>query len=151
MLRLRSIGLESFQKEILFEGKSPEEMFEKERELVEVGPHSYNLKEGGSGGWDYVNRAGLYKNKSKETMRYAGLRSKILKRGIHDPEKRNNETSQMQTLEAKEKRRVSLQRIKHQQGSKNSQFGTKWITDGESSRKIKRDEAIPEGWKKGRK
>lgn len=30
-------------------------MFDKERELVELGPHSYNLKEGGEGGFEYVN------------------------------------------------------------------------------------------------
>ena len=40
-------------------------MFEKERELVEVGPHSYNLKEGGEGGWDYINENDIRKFKGK--------------------------------------------------------------------------------------
>lgn len=37
-----------------------------------------------------------------------------------------------------------------QSGSKNSQFGTMWITDGASNKKIKTNETIPSGWKKGR-
>ena len=35
----------------MFEAESSEEMFDKERELVEVGSHSYNLRSGGVGGW----------------------------------------------------------------------------------------------------
>jgi hypothetical protein len=40
---------------------------------------------------------------------------------------------------------------KHQQGISNSQFGTKWITNGIEERKIKKDEDIPVNWKRGRK
>lgn len=39
----------------------------------------------------------------------------------------------------------------HQQGNKNSQYGTMWITDGVNSRKIKKTDEVPEGWHKGRK
>lgn len=49
-----------------------------------------------------------------------------------------------------EKRKETFQTIKHQQGNKNSQFGTMWITDGHLNRKIKKDEIIPEGWRMGR-
>jgi len=34
--------------------------------------------------------------------------------------------------------------------NKNSQFGTMWITDGEKNSKIKKEENIPEGWRRGR-
>ena len=37
-----------------------------------------------------------------------------------------------------------------QSGSKNSQFGTMWITVGKSNTKISKDSTIPEGWRKGR-
>jgi hypothetical protein len=43
---------------------------------------------------------------------------------------------------------------KHQQGEKNSQFGTCWIHDDKKSIKIKKEhleEYISSGWKKGRK
>lgn len=36
-------------------------------------------------------------------------------------------------------------------GSKNSQFGTRWITNGLLNKKIKKTETIPLGWSKGRK
>ena len=33
-------------------------MFAKEAELVEIGDHTYNLMEGGKGGWDHVDATG---------------------------------------------------------------------------------------------
>jgi hypothetical protein len=36
-------------------------------------------------------------------------------------------------------------------GEKNSQFGTRWITNGIENKKIKKDSIIPDGWKLGRK
>ena len=38
----------------------------------------------------------------------------------------------------------------HQRGSKNSQYGTMWITNGIQNKKIKKEQNIPQGWKKGR-
>lgn len=48
----------------------------------------------------------------------------------------------------KRKRSNSLSKIST--GSKNSQFGTIWITDGKTNRKIKKDSSIPLGWMRGR-
>lgn len=53
--------------------------------------------------------------------------------------------------EMKQKCKITFKRIKHQQGNKNSQFGTKWITDGNETKKIKIDDNVPDGWKPGRK
>lgn len=38
-----------------------------------------------------------------------------------------------------------------QRGSLNSQYGTRWITNGVEAKKINKDAFIPEGWKLGRK
>jgi hypothetical protein len=54
-------------------------------------------------------------------------------------------------LESIEKRRSTFQEIRHQQGEKNSQFGTMWITNGQANRKVKKDATIPDGWIRGRK
>jgi hypothetical protein len=56
---IKKYGIEVFSKEILFEASSSEEMFAKEKELVVLGSRSYNLKHGGFGGFDFINRAGL--------------------------------------------------------------------------------------------
>lgn len=36
-----------------------------------------------------------------------------------------------------------------QKGPGNSQYGSQWITNGVESKKIKKGDSIPEGWKKG--
>jgi hypothetical protein len=52
----------------------------------------------------------------------------------------------------KEKQKLTYKEIRHQQGTKNSQYGTMWITNGtkEGSYKIRRTDPIPFGYKKGR-
>lgn len=52
---IQKYGEGNFKREILFEALTPQEMFEKEKELVVVGPESYNLKRGGEGGFDFLN------------------------------------------------------------------------------------------------
>ena len=41
-------------------------------------------------------------------------------------------------------------KINHGKGENNSQYGTKWITDGSENRKIKAVDLIPDGWYYGR-
>ena len=52
-------GMENFKKEILFIYDNKEDMFSKEKELVNKSfvqdDSTYNLKVGGDGGWDYIN------------------------------------------------------------------------------------------------
>lgn len=58
------------------------------------------------------------------------------------------------TQETKNKISDTLQKNKHQQGEKNSQYGTCWIMKDDISKKIKKcdlDVYISEGWIKGRK
>lgn len=54
------------------------------------------------------------------------------------------------TPEANQKRKKTLAKIQHQQGDKNSQFGTMWVTDGKSNRKVKKETPLPEGFYPGR-
>ena len=61
---IQKYGIENFKKEILFECSSDEELFNKERELVNedfvARDDTYNLRIGGEGGWDYVNSSSVY-------------------------------------------------------------------------------------------
>jgi hypothetical protein len=45
----------------------------------------------------------------------------------------------------------AFRRIGHQQGEKNSQFGTFWVTNGSENKKIRKTDPIPEGYWRGRK
>lgn len=47
-------GIEAFDKIILEECDSYEHMYRREKELVTIGEHSYNLMPGGEGGWLYA-------------------------------------------------------------------------------------------------
>ena len=55
--------------------------------------------------------------------------------------------------ESIEKQKQTLKNINHQQGSKNSQFGTMWIysLEEQKCKKIAKGSEIPKGWFKGRK
>lgn len=58
------------------------------------------------------------------------------------------------TQETKNKMSTTFKKNKHQQGEKNSQYGTCWVMKGEVSKKIKKDDLdtyINDGWIKGRK
>lgn len=52
-----------------------------------------------------------------------------------------------------EKRKKAFKKIKHQQGEKNSQYGTMWICNHaiKKNKRINKCDPIPEGWAKGRK
>jgi hypothetical protein len=80
----------------------------------------------------------------------------ILKKRKEDPEfdKRIRENcgksfkGKHHTEESKQK--IGKANSFHQKGSRNSQYGMMWITDGSNNKKIKKDNDIPEGWRKGR-
>lgn len=56
-----------------------------------------------------------------------------------------------QSNEHKEKCKNTFKRINHQQGKRNSQYGTQWITNEKENKKIKNGDKIPNGWRLGRK
>jgi hypothetical protein len=168
---IKKYGIENFTKDIIFEASSSKEMFEKEKQLVEIGPNSYNLKHGGFGGFDYIN-----KNLSPEHRKRVGKLGQVslqkrLKedskfrewyleenrkraKKLHQEGKMKNWSQTYSWLGKKHKeeskKKIGAANSIHQKGSGNSQYGTMWITDGKNSVRIKKDDNIPEGWKKGR-
>lgn len=56
---IKKYGIENFEKTILFECKSKQDMDKKEAEIVNedfiARDDVYNIKLGGDGGWDYLN------------------------------------------------------------------------------------------------
>ena len=77
---------------------------------------------------------------------------------IDDPRLKTGElrylfTGKKHKEETKEKQKDTFKKINHQKGSKNSQFGTCWITKDCVNKKIKKEDLKifkKDGWKKGR-
>lgn len=181
---IKKYGRENFKKEILAVFDNKEDMFEMESVLVEKNfiscDKNYNLKEGGLGGFDYLNSP-EYNNPSHsfEHMQMMSKKGNDAK-NKKCRELRNNKqwldefriklsnalklyyasggkghfTDKRHTAETKMKMSKS-QQGKHI-GSKNSQFDTMWIYNEtmRKSIKIKKNEFDNYerlGWLKGRK
>ena len=173
-------GIENFTKTILEHFDSSEEMYAREKEVVTEEfldrDDTYNLRRGGNGGFDYINKAGLadYKKagaigKAKQSQlmatddewrqqlgasisrgRRVGFLSGTIKSNMTD-ELRIKMVEWAHTPESNQKRLDTMRKNAHQSGTKNSQFGSIWITNGTESKKMKKTDPIPEGYRLGRK
>jgi hypothetical protein len=170
-------GLENFKKEILHTFSCSADMFLKEKELVDEHfikrKDTYNIKLGGSGGFDHLkdyigsdnhlkqlsgvsklgSKAGAIKIKflSKNDPEWTKQRSENLSIGVKKAYLNGFEggfKNKAHSEATKQKMRDS-KKGKHI-GKKNSQYGTMWITNGIDNKKILKNEPISNDWKKGR-
>lgn len=97
---IKKYGVENFSKETIFIFDNPTDMYKKEYELVNkdfvMQENTYNLKIGGSGGWDYINdnitpeekllkdEARAKATREKMIMKYGDDWSKILNKLAHE-------------------------------------------------------------------
>jgi len=158
---IEKYGVENFERTILQFFSSPEEMYAREKEVVNEDflkrSDTYNIRRGGLGGFDHINtndellakkRANLkiaiaekrcggtigWTDESfRKTKAQAALNNEQgLTRGWHHTEKFKQEQS------------------KRQAGKNNSQFGSMWITNGLENKKVSKNSPLQEGWRKGR-
>lgn len=165
-------GIGNFKKEILFIYDNADAMYAKEAELVNeeflATENTYNLKIGGSGGFDYLNDPLRYNNpthtidhmvmmnrsRSKDLIAYSskcGLEaiSKLISdNGGSRPWETPGFSGKTHSMETRLKMSESAKITS--KGSRNSQYGTMWITDGVQNSKIPKGSDIPDGWKPGR-
>ena len=170
-------GLENFEKEILFVFDNPEEMYTKEAEIVNTDfiaeENTYNLKIGGHGGFDYINNTGKHiypKHKEQAIISLKGGRKKLKKLRLDDEWSLKNSKNLSSGVQKyykdgglngfsdkkhseDTKNKIGLKSAKHQKGNGNSQYNTMWIysQSEKQSKKIRKNEIIPDGWIKGRK
>lgn len=165
-------GIDNFEKKILFVFDSEDEMNAKEKELVTEEfcsfDHTYNLCEGGKGGFGYINanpdvyltgkRLGaLWSNKQRTTrwkQKYendAEFRQRMTECGRNGLAiaRSNNPNGIWYGRKHNEETKQKMRKSKNF-GSQNSQFGSMWITNGTENKKIKSIDIIPETWYKGR-
>jgi len=172
---IRKYGIDNFETQIIEWFIDRKSLIEGEKKIIteEIikDKNSYNIGYGGVGGiFNDEHREKFIKGakKGRETTdkilkeRFGGgddWRSKFnnsfLKKLWKDDEYRKkhlkniNWTGRKHSEETKTK--MSEQRKNTGNGDKNSQFGTKWITDGNKNKKINKNDSLPNGWEYGRK
>ena len=170
-------GIQNFTKTILEFFETQEEMFVKEKEIVNeeflLREDTYNLRRGGDGGFDYINsdkskeyyeirkNAAIIRN-LKYGFAYAEWNKKVTKEQrslmlldsvskMQDLGTYKNEAFLGKLHTEETKQRIGKKNSINQSGPKNSQFGSMWVTNGIENKKIKLLDPIPSGWVKGRK
>lgn len=176
-------GIDNFQKVILETFENSEAMYACEKEIVTEEFLSrndvYNLRRGGYGGFDYINDTSknlygkngqpgyggenLHKSitvkRMKQQGRYLEYVNKISntlieKHASGEIVSSFTKNNPMYNPELKQKQKEALQKINHQQGNSNSQYGTYWVTHKDlGNKKIKKEmlnEYISLGYTKGR-
>lgn len=168
-------GIENFSKSILFVFDNQYDMDKKESELVDeqfcLMESTYNIKIGGTGGFDFINKHKLgfgqgdfhtaeakskisqwqeayWPNETANKKEYRISQIKKWAKTDRNVNKFNSQNNPMNNPDQKAKHKKALEgKFK---GSDNSQFGTMWITNGVVNQKIKKTDQLPDGWKKGR-
>ena len=144
---IKKHGIDNFIKEYLFIFDNEEDMNNKEAELVSKEfvkeDTNYNLNIGGKGSWSFANSLEI----SLET-----------RKKISDSLRINYENGLPTSFQGKKhteefKEHIGKINSIKQKGSNNSQYGMMWIYSLEEkiSKRISKNEIIPEGWYKGRK
>lgn len=173
---IKKYGRDNFTKEVLFVFENSDDMYAKEAEIVNADfiseSNTYNLKQGGFGGFDYINdnpslfltERRLQALKENHKLASAALTDKW----NNDEEFRQERLHHLATMAEisrtnnpggpflgkthtdETKRKIGDAAKKNSTGSNNSQYGTMWINNGCVNKKIKKELAIPDGWVKGR-
>lgn len=171
---LQKYGSDAFTKTILFDFSTVDEMNAKERELVTEEfcqrTDTYNICEGGKGGWSYVNRTernnsnahGIAIHSELRAMGHRAFLSRMQSEDFrrsrnarisaslcqHFAEHEHQWKGRRHTNESKNK--IGKANADKVRGENNGRFGTMWITNEIDSKVIHKTDAIPDGWRKGR-
>ena len=179
---IRKYGLENHRCEILEFLPSREELKKREAEVVNEEmlkhPLCMNLKFGGDGGWDHVNKdkeflngqvrlmndtraekmkdLAFYEefcNKCSDAQSRSEVRNKITA-GRTSSGKSYNQCKVGSKHSEESKKKIGEKSSLLQSGTQNSQFGTCWINNGQEAKKVKKNELqvwLDKGWSVGRK
>lgn len=173
---IKKYGIKNFKKTILKECSSQKELYLEESKLVNESfvkrKDTYNLVEGGLGG-NGLNFKGkvVVKDKngkifqvsvnnkkylsgelislSKGHITVKDKNGKIFRTLTNNSEIGKTLFATMTGKKHSEETKAKMRLAKKASGSKNGSYGTMWITNGKDNKKIKKEELIPNGFKKG--
>lgn len=171
---IKKHGPENFVREILFQFNNPDDMYAKEAEIVNedflMNENTYNLKVGGYGGFDHINRDEVSRRIKNQKARKTTNKIIFEKYGITNPSqlpenrKRAGERMKLLHKEGKVKapswlgkshtketlEKMRLSQKGKQVGSKNSQYGKRWVNNGVEEIKLSKEDSKPDNWNYGR-
>jgi len=167
---IRKYGVENFKFEIIEWCENRDILIQREKEIITeqhiIDENCYNLKFGGLGGGKFINPQHQFKCsqaagiKHSERMlndnEYREKYSKKISEANHKRHKRGDLKPIQKNYSwfGKKHKEETIQKMKQSKkgqgtGENNSQFGTRWITNGSENKKIKKDEILPPNWKYG--
>jgi hypothetical protein len=164
---IKKYGVENFKFEILEFCEDREKLIKREKNLITEAhindENCYNLKYGGLGGGKFYSPEHQFKcsqaagvkhrerlqNDEQYRLNYSQKLSSANKKGHR--EKIRKSIQEIYSWNGKQHKPETIEKIKlvkkgHGLGEKNSQFGTKWITNGILNKKIKKDDIVPDNW-----
>lgn len=159
---IKKHGVDAFERTVLAIFDTEDGMNKMEAELVTeefcLREDTYNICRGGHGGFSHINRVGrraFFTDaawRKMQTMDRTRCITDATRAGLKRAHaegriKYDTFTGRQHTEESKLK--IS-KAASARTGNRNSQHGSCWITDGSTNRKLRRDEPVPTGWKKGR-
>ena len=168
---IKKYGFDNFVKEILHIFDNEADMNAKEKELVVLSEQSYNLCDGGHGGFGYINRnpnlfltekrlKSLMTNKERiQRFKHKLANDSIFREKHRQISLKALEVSRKMYPEGVFKGKRHTEETKNKMrksknvGSKNSQYGTCWMTNGQENKKIKKEDIdfwSSKGYYKGR-
>lgn len=179
-LAFKKYGINNFKKEILEYFNSEEELYAREKEIVNEDfikrSDTYNVIKGGTGQWSYVNKFinsnefmtkigklgnDAFQRKVQNDLEFRNTWKTKISKGIknfykNNPEAKYKNKYKHNGYKHSEETKLKMREIKKKNlpvGDKNSQYGTMWICnlDLRINKKISKYEQIPDGWIKGRK
>ncbi len=173
-LAIKKYGEDNFKRKILCQFLFKQEAYKMQKQIVNEEflkrKDIYNIKIGGRGGWFGKGIITVKDPKTNKIFQINKNDQKWLNKQLVGITKGSN----LNTIAAKDENGNKF-KIKTQQfyklkqkgtvfgvtkgtkmptgfavGQKNSQYGTMWITNGRQNKKIKKDQVILQGWRKGR-
>lgn len=173
---IEKYGLDNFSKDILETFENSKDMYAREREVVTEDflerNDVYNLRRGGFGGFEYINKNPekfLTEKRLNSLMDNEERLRRWKEKFENDKDFYDNVIGHMKVIteickkkypngtffnkkHTEKTKTVISEKAKNRlkDPSKNSQFGTMWITNGYKNKKIKTTDQIPENWRKGR-
>lgn len=149
----RKYGLENFEKTIIISGYFSKEQINRfERCMIACqricGKAEYNLADGGEGGNTsrFIDYKSEVRSKKLSAISISKKCAEKMNRA-NDENKYDHKTFLGRSHSVETKQKIGESNKENHKGSKNSQFGTHWYTNGEINIKAKE---CPDGYKPGR-